>query len=396
LKPTIPPEYQDLAEVFSEEKANTLPPHRDGLDHVITLEEGTKPVFEPIYNLSEVELRTLRDYIEDNLRKGFIRPSSSPFDLSVLFVKKSDRSLRLVVDYRALNRVTVKNRNSLPLISEMLNRLVEATHYTKLNKQNAYNTLRIAVGHEYKTAFRTRYDHFEYLVMPFGLTNAPASFQGFINNVLRKYLDNFVIVYLDDILVYTKGSLEEHIEQVRLVLKELLANGIHCNLDKCQFHVQKVSFLGFIITPDGISMDPERIATIVEWPVPTCILDIQIFLGFANFYRRFIDEYSRVVIAITALLDKGQEFRWTSEAQAAFEQLKALFTSAPILRQFNPELPITLFADSSGFAISGIICQLYDEHLHYLAFWSRKCHSAECNYDIHDREMIAIIDSMKH
>ena len=282
---SIPVEYQDLAEVFSEDKANELPPPRGDLDHAIPLEEGSKPVYGPIYNLSENELKALREYLDENMRKGFIRPSTSPFGSPVLFVKKPDGSLRLVIDYRALNRMTVKNRYPLPLISEMLDRLVGAKYFTKLDGRNAYNTLRMAPGHEYKTAFRTRYGHFEYLVMPFGLTNAPASFQSFINNVLRPYLDTFVIVYLDDILVFTNGTLQEHIAQVRLVLQELLVNGIHCKAEKCQFHAQKISFLGYVVSPEGVSMDPDRVSTIAEWPVPESVHDTRVFLGFANFYR---------------------------------------------------------------------------------------------------------------
>jgi chemotaxis protein CheY-P-specific phosphatase CheC len=231
--------------------------------------------------------------------------------------------------------------------------------------------------------------------MPFGLTNAPASFQAYANDAIREYLDLFAIVYLDDILIYS-DTLEEHIQHVRMVLKKLQAHGLFVKLEKCQFHVQKISFLGFIISPDGISMDPERVSTIADWPAPQSVLEVQIFLGFANFYRRFIDGYSRTVLPITSLLRKGQRFEWTQEAQKAFDELKSLFTTAPILRHFDPNLPITLHVDSSGFAISGIISQPHEGHLHPVAFWSRKCTPAECNYDIHDREMLAIVESMKH
>jgi hypothetical protein len=393
----IPAEYKDIARSFSKMKADELPSHHADVDHEIDLEEGTKPIFGPIYNLSENELKVLRDYIDEMLEKGFIRPSTSPFGSPVLFVKKADGSLRLCVDYRALNNRTIKNRYPLPLISEMLDRLVGAKIFTKLDVRNAYHRIRIAAGHEYKTAFRTRYGHFEYLVMPFGLTNAPASFQSFINNVLRKHLDRFVIVYVDDILVYSK-SITEHVGHVRQVLQDLLANGIYCKLEKCQFHMDRTSFLGFIVSSDGISMDPDRIASIADWPVPTSVLELQIFLGFANFYRRFIEGYSRIISPITTLLRKGQEFNWTPEIQSAFDELKLRFTSAPILRHFDPALPIYLFTDSSGFALSGILCQIDpgDKRLHPIAFWSRKCLPAECNYHTHDRELLAIVMAMKH
>ena len=395
--PVIPDEYRDLAEVFSKAKSEELPPHRGSLDHAIPLEKDSKPVFGPIYNLSETELQVLREYIDEKLRNGFIRPSTSPFGSPVLFVKKPDGSLRLCVDYRALNRITIKNRYPLPLISELLDRFKGAKYFTRLDVREAFNRLRIALGDEYKTAFRTRYGHFEYLVMPFGLCNAPGSFQAYVNDVIREYLDKFAVAYLDDILIYS-NTLEEHILHVRQVLKKLLEHGLFVKLEKCEFHVQKISFLGFVISPEGISMDPAHISTISDWPVPRSVTDIQIFLGFANFYRRFIDGYSRVVLPITSLLrTKGSPpFEWTSAAQDAFERLKVLFTSAPILRHFDPGLPVTLHSDSSGFAISGIISQPHDGLLHPVAYWSRKCTPAECNYDIHDREMLAIVECMKH
>src|SRR5277367_5639290 len=201
---------------------------------------------------------------------------------------------------------------------------------------------------------------------------------------------------MDDILIYS-NSLQEHILHVRTILQKLVDAGLYVKLEKCEFHAQKVSFLRFVISPEGISMDPERISTVDEWPVPESILDIQIFLGFSNFYRRFIEGYSRVVVPITRLLRKGQCFIWSSEAQAAFDKLKSLFTCAPILHHFDPELPVTLYADSSGFAVSGIVSQPdANDILHPIAFWSRKCIPAECNYDIHDREMLAIVECFKH
>jgi len=250
-----------------------LPPHCGPLDHHIHLEEGSKPVFGPIYNLSETELQVLKEYIEENLRKRFIRPSTSPFGAPVLFVKKPDGSLRLCVDYRVLNHMTIKNRYPLLLISELLDRIKGAKYFTKIDVRDAFNRLQIALGHEYKTAFHTRYGHFEYLVMPFGLTGAPGSFQAYINAIIRDCLDRLAIAYMDDILIYS-NSLQEHILHVQTILQKLLSAGLFVKLEKCEFHMQKVSFLGFIISAEGISMDPERISTIAEWPVPESVLDI--------------------------------------------------------------------------------------------------------------------------
>jgi hypothetical protein len=229
----IPPEYRDVAAVFSKANADKLPPHRGHLDHSIPLEPGSKPHSRPTYSLSEVELDVLREYFDMNLAKGFIQESSSPYGAPVLFVKKShSRGLRLCVDYRVLNRSTVKNNYPLPLISELLDHLKHALRYTKIDLQAAYNFLPIALDEEWKTAFRTRYGHFEYLVMPFGLTNAPATFQSYINSALREYLNDFCVAYLDDILIYSK-SMEEHVKHVRKVLEKLLEHGLYASLKKC-------------------------------------------------------------------------------------------------------------------------------------------------------------------
>jgi hypothetical protein len=393
---SVPEEYAEFADVFEPKNAQKLPPHRPGVDHEIPLVADAKPVFGSIYNMSETELKLLKDYIDSMVAKGFIRPSKSPFGSPVLFVQKPDGSLRLCVDYRKLNEITVKNRYALPLMSELFDRLKNAKYYTRLDLADAYNQLRIAQGDEYKTAFRTRYGHFEYLVMPFGLTNAPASFQSYANDCLREFLDVFCIVYIDDVLIYSR-TLEEHIAHVKKVLTRLREYGLTCKLSKCEFHATSTSFLGFIISPDGISMEPDRVAAITEWPIPTSVHDIQIFLGFANFYRRFIHGYSRVTAPMTSLLRKNQRFEWSSLAQEAFDELKRRFTTAPVLRHFDPDLSIRLHTDASSFAISGILSQLHpDSQWHPVAFFSRKCIPAECNYGIPDLEMLAIVESMRH
>jgi hypothetical protein len=224
-----------------------------------------------------VELETLHAYIQENLSRGFIQSSESPAGAPVLFVKKKDGSLRLCVDYRGLNKITVPNRCPLPLISETLDRLRTGVIFTKLDMRGAYNLIRIAKGEEWKTAFRTRYGHFEYKVMPFGLSNAPATFQAFVNDVLREFLDDFVVVYLDDILIFSP-SMVTHVEHVRAVLNKLMDAKLSLKLEKCAFSVPQVQFLGFVVSKDGIAMDPEKIAAISEWPTPKNTRDIQVFL----------------------------------------------------------------------------------------------------------------------
>ena len=312
----IPPEYNEFADVFSKESASVLPPHRPH-DHRIPLEPGTTPPFGPLYSLSEVELKALDEYIKENLSKGYIQASTSPAGAPILFVKKRDGSLRLCVDYRGLNKITVKNRYPLPLISESLDRLRSATVFTKLDLRSGYNLVRIAEGDEWKTAFRTRYGHYEYRVMPFGLTNAPATFQNLMNDIFREFLDDFAIVYLDDILIFSQ-TLEEHKRHVRLVLERLRANGLFAKPEKCSFYQDEIDYLGYIVSANGIKMDPKKVSAITEWPEPTSVNNIQSFLGFANFYRRFIKDYSRIAAPLTRLLKKNPGSSWTTQPARLF------------------------------------------------------------------------------
>ena len=283
----VPTEYSDFADVFSPDLASELPEHTGINDHAIELVKGQQPPYEPIYSLKPVELETLKAYIETNLANGFIKPSKSPAGASILFDRKSDCSLQLCVDYRGLNNLTIKNRYPLPLIGESLDRLGRAKQFTQLDLTSAYHRMRIREGDEWKTAFRTRYGHFEYQVMPFGLTNAPASFQGYINKILAEKLDIFVIVYLDDILIYTDDD-ESHVTAVRWVLEQLRKFSLFANLKKCRFHQEEVWFLGYVVSSKDICMEGERIEAVKQWPELQSVRDIQVFLGFANFYWRFI------------------------------------------------------------------------------------------------------------
>lgn len=342
--------------------------------------------------MSRDELKALSEYLKENLANGFIRRSSSPAAAPILFVKKKDGSLRLCVGYRGLNKITVKNRYPLPLINELMDRLSSAKVYTKLDIRNAYHRIRIAKGDEWKTAFRTKYGLFEYTVMPFGLTNAPASFQSLINETLREFLDRFVVVYLDDILIFSEET-AEHQHHVSLVLEKLREAKLYAKAEKCEFDVDRVDFLGFTISPTGISMDQSKVSTITAWPTPKSVHDVQVFLGFANFYRRFIKDYSKLTLPITALTKKNCIFTWSSDADAAFQGLKQAFTSAPILRHFDPNSQIIVETDASDSAVAGILSQYgTDNLLHPVAFYSRKLTISEANYDIYDKELLAIVN----
>ena len=397
--PVVPSELRGYDDVFSNEAARVLPEQKQG-DHAIELDDR-EPPYGPLYNLSRVELEELRRYLDDALAKGWIRHSTSPAGAPILFVPKKDGGLRLCVDYRGLNAVTVKNRHPLPLISETLDRLSGARRYTKLDLKDAYHRIRIRSGDEWKTAFRTRYGHFEYLVMPFGLANAPATFQAYINRALAGLVDVTCVVYLDDILIFSKNP-DDHWQHVKEVLDRLRQYQLYVHLKKCEFATTQVEFLGFIVSTDGVAMDDRRVQTIKEWPYPKSYREVQVFLGFANFYRRFIHKYSAIAGPLTGLLKgskggkKSGPFDMGYEAEAAFINLRQCFTEAPLLIHFDPERKIRIETDASIFALAGILSQKgEDGHWHPVAFWSRKMIPAEQNYETHDAELLAIVASFK-
>lgn len=281
----LPTQYEEYRDVFEKKNADTLPQHRP-YDCGIKLQEGAQPPFCPIYRLSQYELDALREYLDNNLTKNFIQHSTSHARAPLMFVKK-DGSLRICVDYCGLNKVTIKNQYPLSLFSWLLDRLGQAKIYTKIDLCGAYNLVCIKEGDKWKTAIRTRYEHFEYNVMPFGLTNIPAIFQHLMNDIFRDFLDDFVVCYLDDILVFSKNE-EYHTNHVRLVLEKLRTVGFYAKLENCVFHRLQVEFLGYIIFGEGLSMDPKKIQTVIDCMKRATVRDVQCFLGFANFYRIFI------------------------------------------------------------------------------------------------------------
>ena len=397
----LPKQLAGYEDVASSDAADTLPEHHGG-DHAIELEEGATVPYGPLYNLSPKELEVLREYLSTAQRLGWIRESTSPAGAPILFVPKKDGTLRLCVDYRGLNKVTKKNRLALPLISETLDRLSGAKVFTKLDMKNAYHRIRIRRGDEWKTAFRTRYGHFEYMVMPFGLTNAPATFQGYINRALSGYLDIFCVVYLDDVLVFSQEG-EDHWGHVKKILDRLRHYSLYINLKKCAFAVTSVEFLGFVVRTDGVMMDPRRVDAIKNWPTPMSFKDVQIFLGFANFYRRFIKGFSVIAGPITELLKgsvrgkKAGPFEWPDRAEKAKRQLCDTFATAPVLKHYDLNLRSRLETDASILGIAGIFSQLHSNgNWHPVAFFSRKLIPAEKNYHTYDLELLAIVATLEH
>lgn len=395
LDPDIqfPSEYEEFKDVFYPSTSDVLPSHTVH-DHSILLIDNQQPPFGPMYSLSEAEQVELRHYVNTNLANGLIQPSKSPAGAPILFVKKKDNSLRLCVDYRGLNSITVKDRYPLPIINDLLDSLGKAVIFTKLDLKNAYHLIRIKEGDEWKTAFRTRFGHFEYKVMPFGLCNAPATFQRMIQSLLAPYLDNFVVVYLDDILIFSAdvGSHKNHVQKVLQVLQH---NHLYVSLKKCEFGVRQTTFLGFLVGNQSVRVDDTKIGTVQHWPTPTTLRQVQSFVGFCNFYRRFIHKFSELARPLTLLSRKSQPFHWLADQQASFDLLKEKLTSAPILRSYDSTARTILETDASGYAIAAIISQLHEQKLHPIAFHSRQLTSAESHYDTHDRELLAIIDALK-
>jgi hypothetical protein len=282
-------------------------------------------------------------------------------------------------------------------MQELQDRIQGAQFFTKIDLKNGYHLVRMKEGEEWKTAFRTRYGLYEFLVMPFGLTNAPATFQDMMNHIFRDMIDLGLLAYIDDLLIYAKTK-EEHDEIVKEVLQRLRANRLAISAEKCAWRQPEVEFLGYVIGRDGIKMSEEKVKGVLEWSSPASLQETQAFLGFANFYRRFIKDYSRVARPITELTkETAKDWKWTPEAEQAFIELKNRFTSAPVLAHFDPERPVIVETDASDFALGSILSQRNNENrLHPVAFHSRKFTPAEINYEIHDKELLAIVDSFKH
>lgn len=387
----IPTCYAPFSDVFCPKRASKLPPHRPW-DCAIDLLPGESVPRGKIYPLSVPEEKAMVEYIEEALAQGYIRPSNSPAASSFFFVAKKDGGLRPCIDYRALNSITVKFRYPLPLVPAALEHLRGATVFTKLDLRSAYNLIRIREGDEWKTAFVTPTGHYEYLVMPYGLANAPSVFQDFIHEVLREFLHKFVLVYIDDILIYSR-SMADHQRHVAEVLQRLRAFHLYLKAEKCTFHQPSVQFLGYNIDRSGIRMDEGKVEAIRNWPTPTTIKELQRFLGFSNFYRRFIHNYSTITSPLTSLLrNKPKSLSWTPSATTAFNTLKLAFTTAPLLVHPDPDKPFVVEVDASTTGVGAALSQQQGNpsRLHPCAFFSRKLNPAEVNYDIGNRELLAV------
>ncbi|KAF8753979.1 hypothetical protein RHS01_06513 [Rhizoctonia solani] len=379
--PHAPPEHVAIAE---EEEADKNPLKEYPLNTTNTL------------SMTDAESATLKDWLRDELRAGKIRPSKSLISSPVMFVPKKDGSRRLVVDYRRLNNRTKKNVYPLPRPDDLMAQLRGAKVFTKLDLRWGYNNVRVKEGDEWKTAFRTKYGLYESLVMTFGLTNAPATFQHFMNELFKDLLDVCVIIYLNDILIYSKDD-ASHTKHVHEVLKRLMDNQLFCKASKCTFHVTSVEYLGIIVSDKGFSLDKLKIQAVQEWPAPTKVKEVQSFLGFANFLRRFVTNFSHIARPLHNLVKKDMPWKWDIKEQEAFQGLKDAITNAPVLCHADPSKPYFLETDASGAALGSILSQRQEDgRLHPLGFLSKSFKGAKQNYDTHDKELLAIIRSFEY
>ncbi|KAL0549222.1 hypothetical protein IC582_013703 [Cucumis melo] len=382
------PVVRDYPDVFPEELLG-LPPHRE-VEFAIELEPDTVPISRAPYRMAPAELKELKVQLQEFLDNGFIRPSVSPWGAPVLFVKKKDGSMRLCIDYRELNKVTVKNRYPLPRIDDLFDQLQGATVFSKIDLRSGYHQLRIKDGDVPKTAFRSRYGHYEFIVMSFGLTNAPAVFMDLMNRVFREFLDTFVIVFIDDILIYSKTE-AEHEEHLRIVLQTLRDNKLYAKFSKCEFWLKQVSFLDHVVSKAGVFVDPAKIEAITGWTRPSTVSEVRSFLGLAGYYRRFVENFSRIATPLTQLTRKEAPFVWSNACEDSFQNLKQKLVTAPVLTVPDGSGSFVIYSDASK---KGLGCVLMQQGK-VVAYASRQLKSHEQNYPTHDLELAAVVFALK-
>lgn len=347
-----------FSEVLVDSLPPGLPPDR-GIGHTIELEPGARAPFRPMYRLSPSEVEAAKAAVKDLLSKGLIESSSSPYGAPILFVTKKDGSLRMCVDYRALNKLTVKNRYPLPRIDDLLDQLQGSVVFSSLDLASGYHQIRITDEDVPKTAFRTPMGHYQFRVLCFGLTNAPSTFQAVMNRLLEPFIGKFALVYMDDVLIYSKSS-ADHAEHVSLVLQKLREHRLFANRSKCEFCKTEISFLGHVVFSQGLKVDPRKVSTVQNWPAPSDVSQVRAFLGLGNYFRRFIQGYSNLVRPLNDLLKKGVPFRWDVRCTNAFNGLKSALLNAPVLTlpDFSDSAPgFDVWCDASGYDIGAVLMQ---------------------------------------
>jgi hypothetical protein len=366
-----------------------MPPER-AIEFKIELQPGTAPIAKAPYKMSPVELNELKIQLQGLLDKGYIRPSISPWGCSALFVKKKDKEMHLCVDYRPLNAVTIKNKYPLPHIDILFDQLAGAQVFSKIDLRSGYHQIKIRAKDIPKMAFTMRYGLYEYLVMSFGLMNAPAHFMYLMNSVFMPELDKFVMVFIDDILIYSR-SMEEHEEHLRIVLQWLREHQLYAKFSKCEFWIKEVPFLGHVVSPEGITVDPSKVKEVWEWRPPTSVSEVRSFLGLADYYRRFIPYFSKITKPITELLKKGNKYVWSEACDEASKHLKKLLTTLHVLAQPDTTKPFDLYCDASVTGLGSVLMQ----EGRVISYSSRQLRRHEEHYPTHDLELAAVVMALQ-
>ena len=389
--------FAEFADVFPDKLPNVTAdsPAPAGVTHKIGLKDGAVPYSRPLRRMSTQELDELKKQIQEYLDSGRLRPSESPWGTNVIFAKKKDGSLRFCVDYRGLNDATVRNSYPLPHTDDLFDRLQGARYYSKIDLRTGFYQILLADADREKTAFRTRYGHFEWTVLPMGLTNAPATFQHMMNSTFRDMLDRCVLVFLDDIVVYS-STLEQHLIDVRGTLARLRANHLYAKKSKCELFMHEIEFLGHHVGRDGLRVMADKVKSVQDWPTPRNASEVRSFLGLAGYYRRFIKGFSGIAVPLHDLTHTadGQTFAWLPLHQQAFTELKSALLAAPVLALPDPDRQYVVNTDASDFATGAVLQQDFGNGLQPIAFASHKLSEAERRYPTHDREMLAIINML--
>src|SRR5208282_5676190 len=395
IKELVPEDLHDFLDVFDEKQADRFPESRPW-DHKIEMKDRFEPKSFKTYNLTPAEQIELDKFLKENLDKDYIRPSQSPMASPFFFVSKKDGKLRPCQDYRYLNDWTVKNAYPLPLISEIMDKIKGAKYFTKLDVQWGYNNVRIRKGDQWKAAFKTNRGLFELTVMFFGMCNSPATFQAMMDSIFKDMIEGtLVIVYMDDILIFAQT--QEELERItRMVLQRLRDNDLFLKPKKCEFNKTKMEYLGLVIQEGQLSMDPIKVKGLLDWPTPTTVKQVRSFLGFGNFYRRFIKKFSELALPLNNLLKKNTEFVWTEDCQKAFDMLKKRFTEEPVLMMPDQTRPFQIESDASKYASGAVLTQMDSNgDRHPVAFMSQTFTDTERRYEIYDRELLGIIRALK-
>ncbi len=402
-KVEVPKEYQQFAKVFSKQESKRFPP-KQAWDHAIEFKKDAPDAVDcKVYPMNHIEDEVVQKFLRDELEKGYIHESKSPYASSFFFIRKKDGKLRPVQDYRKINALTIRNQYPLPLIADLIRDLSNAHIYTKLDVRWGYNNVHIREGDEKKAAFKTRYGLFEPTVMYFGLTNSPATFQTMMNyiyrNVILKHepLGTTIHIYMDNIGIATRTNMSDHQRAVHDVLTVAQLHDLYFKPEKCLFHSPSMDYLGVILEKGVTRMDPAKITGVDTWPIPKNATEVWKVLGFFNFYRPFIQDFAFIARPLHKLTRKDQEWRWGPEEQKAFDALKKRVTSEPVLAHAKLDDQFELEVDASGYAVGAVLLQRKEDgKKHPIGYYSATLNEAQRNYDIYDLELLAIVMALKN